>query len=46
MVLNDISEDDAFDMLRRTSQDMNIKLANVAAEIVRRRSRPSTDDHA
>ena len=46
MVLNDISEDDAFDMLRRTSQDMNIKLANVAAEIVRRRSRPSTDEHA
>jgi transcriptional regulator with GAF, ATPase, and Fis domain len=39
MVLNDVSDDDAFGMLRRTSQETNIKLADVAADIVRKRSR-------
>lgn len=45
MVLNDISDTDAFDMLRRTSQDMNIKLADVAAEFIKRRSQPPPDDN-
>jgi hypothetical protein len=35
MVLNDISDDDAFDILRRTSQDTNVKVAEIAAEIIR-----------
>jgi AmiR/NasT family two-component response regulator len=39
MVLNDVSDDDAFGMLRRTSQETNVKLADVAADIVRTRSR-------
>jgi transcriptional regulator with GAF, ATPase, and Fis domain len=39
MVLNDVSDDDAFGMLRRTSQETNIKLADVAADIVRKRGR-------
>ena len=38
MVLNDLSDDDAFDMLRRTSQDTNVKVADVAVEFVRHRS--------
>jgi transcriptional regulator with GAF, ATPase, and Fis domain len=38
MVLNDVSDDEAFDILRRTSQDTNVKLADVAAEFVRCRS--------
>lgn len=38
MVLNDISDDEAFDILRRTSQDNNIKVVDVAAEFLRRRS--------
>jgi ANTAR domain len=37
MVLNDVSEDDAFDILRRTSQDANVKVADIAVEFVRRR---------
>jgi transcriptional regulator with GAF, ATPase, and Fis domain len=37
MVLNDVSEDDAFDILRRTSQDANVKIADIAVEFVRRR---------
>lgn len=41
MVLNDISEAEAFDMLRRTSQDTNVKVADVAAAIVRRRTQPA-----
>jgi transcriptional regulator with GAF, ATPase, and Fis domain len=36
MVQNDVSEHDAFDMLRRTSQDTNIKVADIAAEVARR----------
>lgn len=38
MVLNDVSDDDAFDILRRTSQETNVKVADVAADFVRRRS--------
>jgi hypothetical protein len=38
MVLNDVSDDDAFDILRRTSQDNNVKVADVAVDFVRRRS--------
>jgi AmiR/NasT family two-component response regulator len=34
MVLFGISDTEAFDRLRQTSQDMNIKLADVAARIV------------
>jgi AmiR/NasT family two-component response regulator len=41
MVLNDVSDDAAFDILRRTSQDTNVKLADVAADVVRGRSRPA-----
>jgi AmiR/NasT family two-component response regulator len=36
MVQNDVSEHDAFDMLRRTSQDTNIKVSDIAAEVARR----------
>ena len=39
MVLNDVSDDDAFDILRRTSQATNVKVADVAADIVRDRRR-------
>jgi hypothetical protein len=46
MVLNDVSDDDAFGMLRRTSQETNIKLADVAADIVRQRSLPAARDSA
>lgn len=35
MALNDIAEPQAFDMLRRISQDTNIKLADIAGRIVR-----------
>ena len=38
MVRNDVSDDDAFDILRRTSQDHNVKLAHVAADVIRQRS--------
>lgn len=38
MVLNDVPEDEAFDILRRTSQDTNIKVADLAAEFIRGRS--------
>lgn len=38
MVLNDVSDDDAFDILRRTSQKTNVKVVDVAADFVRRRS--------
>ncbi len=41
MVLNDVSDDDAFDVLRRTSQVTNVKLADVAADVVRTRNRPA-----
>lgn len=38
MVLKDVSDDEAFDILRRTSQDTNVKVADIAAEFIRRRS--------
>jgi transcriptional regulator with GAF, ATPase, and Fis domain len=41
MVLNDISEAEAFDLLRRTSQDTNVKIADIAAEVIERRGRRS-----
>jgi len=37
MMLHDMSEDDAFDQLRRHSQSLNIKLADVAREVIDRR---------
>jgi transcriptional regulator with GAF, ATPase, and Fis domain len=45
MLLNGISEEEAFDMLRRNSQELNIKLADVARAVVERRGRlPSDSD--
>jgi transcriptional regulator with GAF, ATPase, and Fis domain len=41
MVLNDVCDDDAFDVLRRTSQVTNVKLADIAADVVRTRNRPA-----
>jgi transcriptional regulator with GAF, ATPase, and Fis domain len=41
MVLNDVSDDDAFDVLRRTSQVTNVKLSDIAADVVRTRNRPA-----
>jgi transcriptional regulator with GAF, ATPase, and Fis domain len=41
MVLNDVSDDDAFDVLRRTSQVTNVKLADIAADVVRTCNRPA-----
>lgn len=38
MVLNDVSEEDAFEILRRTSQATNVKVADIAVDFVRRRS--------
>jgi AmiR/NasT family two-component response regulator len=35
MALNNISDDDAFEILRRRSQASNVKLVDVAADIVR-----------
>ena len=37
MVCDDVSDDDAFDLLRRRSQAANVKLADIAADIVRAR---------
>jgi AmiR/NasT family two-component response regulator len=37
MVLNDVSDDEAFDILRRASQDTNVKVADIAAELLRSR---------
>ncbi len=39
MLLNDFSEQEAFDLLRRHSQSLNIKLADVARHIIERRGR-------
>ncbi len=41
MVLNDVSDEDAFGLLRRTSQTTNVKLADIAADVVRTRARPA-----
>jgi transcriptional regulator with GAF, ATPase, and Fis domain len=37
MMLHEMTEDDAFDLLRRHSQALNIKLADVAREVIERR---------
>ncbi|OBI44496.1 GAF and ANTAR domain-containing protein [Mycobacterium colombiense] len=37
MMLHEMSEDDAFDLLRRHSQALNIKLADVAREVIEQR---------
>ena len=37
MTLNRISEYEAFELLRRHSQDLNIKLADVARQVIERR---------
>lgn len=41
MMLDDVSDDDAFDTLRRSSQGTNVKLVDIAAEVVRRRRPPA-----
>ncbi len=41
MVLNDVSDQDAFGLLRQTSQATNVKLADIAADVVRTRNRPA-----
>ncbi|OMC25313.1 GAF and ANTAR domain-containing protein [Mycobacterium colombiense] len=37
MMLHEMSEDDAFDLLRRHSQALNVKLADVAREVIEHR---------
>jgi hypothetical protein len=37
MVLHDLSEEESFDVLRRHSQSLNIKLADVAREVIEKR---------
>ena len=37
MLLHELTEDQAFDLLRRHSQALNIKLADVAREVIERR---------
>jgi transcriptional regulator with GAF, ATPase, and Fis domain len=44
MLLHGVSEDDAFDMLRRYSQDLNIKIADVARTVIEHRGKPIFDD--
>jgi hypothetical protein len=39
MLLHGISEEEAFDMLRRNSQELNIKLADVARAVIENRGR-------
>ena len=47
MTLHDMSEDQAFDLLRRHSQGLNIKLADVAREVIGRRGQlpPNGENH-
>jgi transcriptional regulator with GAF, ATPase, and Fis domain len=40
MMLNGVDEHEAFDVLRRYSQDMNIKLADVARSVIEHRGNP------
>jgi transcriptional regulator with GAF, ATPase, and Fis domain len=40
MLLNDLTEDEAFDLLRRHSQSLNIKLADVARKVIEKRGLP------
>jgi ANTAR domain len=45
MLLHDMTEEQAFDLLRRHSQGLNIKLADVAREVIQRRGElPSPED--
>lgn len=46
MMLHEMTEDDAFDLLRRHSQALNIKLADVAREVIDRRGKlpPSAEN--
>ena len=46
MLLHGVSEHEAFDMLRRYSQHLNIKLADVARTVVEHRGKPIFDDDA
>ncbi|OBJ55885.1 antitermination regulator [Mycobacterium sp. 1423905.2] len=43
MMLHDMNEDQAFDLLRRHSQSLNIKLADVARRVIDRRGQPPFD---
>ena len=45
MLLHDMTEEQAFDLLRRHSQALNIKLADVAREVINKRGElPSPDE--
>jgi ANTAR domain len=44
MLLHEMSEDDAFDLLRRHSQGLNIKLADVARAVIETRGQLPTSD--
>lgn len=44
MLLHGVSEREAFDVLRRYSQDLNIKLADVARTVVEHRGKPMFND--
>lgn len=47
MMLHDMNEDDAFDLLRRHSQGLNIKLADVARKVIESRGNlPDSDEDA
>jgi len=46
MALNNISDADAFDILRKTSQSSNVKLADVAASVIRERGQQVTGKSA
>jgi transcriptional regulator with GAF, ATPase, and Fis domain len=45
MLLNNISEHDAFDVLRRYSQDLNVKLSDVARSVIANRGEFSLGDN-
>ncbi len=44
MLLNNVTEDEAFDVLRRYSQDLNIKLADVARTVIANRGKLLFDE--
>lgn len=46
MMLHDLSEDDAFSVLRRHSQTLNIRLADVARHVIERRGEGFSHDDA
>jgi hypothetical protein len=46
MALNNISDADAFDILRKTSQTSNVKLVDVAASVIRERGQRETGKSA